>query len=65
MPYEIRRAAVIGSGTMGGGIAALLASLGIPVDLLDIAPRELSPDEQAKGLTLESPADLEAFAKVL
>jgi 3-hydroxyacyl-CoA dehydrogenase len=56
MPYQIRRAAVIGSGTMGGGIAALLASLGIPVDLLDITPRDLTPDERAGGLALESPA---------
>ena len=35
--YQIRRAAVVGSGTMGGGIAALLAGVGIPVTLLDIA----------------------------
>ncbi len=55
MAYEIRRAAVIGAGTMGGGIAAHLANVGIPVDLLDIAPRELTPEEEARGLTLESP----------
>jgi len=55
MAYEIRRAAVIGSGTMGGGIAAHLANIGIPVELLDIAPRELTAEEQARGLTLESP----------
>ena len=53
MPYTIRRAAVIGSGTMGGAIAAHLANVGIPVDLLDIAPRELTPEEEARGLTLE------------
>ena len=28
----------------------------MPVSLLDIAPDELTPEEQAKGLTLESPA---------
>jgi len=56
MAYQVRRAAVIGSGTMGGGIAALLANVGIPVDLLDIAPRELSPDERAKKLKLDDPA---------
>lgn len=33
----IRHAAVIGAGTMGGGIAAQFANAGIPVDLLDIA----------------------------
>lgn len=32
----IRRAAVIGAGSMGGGIAAQFANAGIPVDLLDI-----------------------------
>ncbi len=56
MEYQVRRAAVIGSGTMGGGIAALLANVGVPVDLLDIAPNELTPDEQAKGLALTDPA---------
>jgi 3-hydroxyacyl-CoA dehydrogenase len=38
MPFEIRRAVVIGAGTMGAGIAAAIASSGIPVDLLDIVP---------------------------
>ncbi|MCE0506156.1 3-hydroxyacyl-CoA dehydrogenase/enoyl-CoA hydratase family protein [Roseivivax sp. GX 12232] len=32
----VRRAAVIGAGSMGGGIAAQFANAGIPVDLLDI-----------------------------
>ncbi len=35
---EIRRAAVIGAGTMGSGIAAHLANAGVPVMLLDIVP---------------------------
>lgn len=34
---KIERAAVIGSGVMGGGIAAHLANAGIPVVLLDVA----------------------------
>ncbi|MEO7660556.1 MAG: 3-hydroxyacyl-CoA dehydrogenase NAD-binding domain-containing protein, partial [Pyrinomonadaceae bacterium] len=51
----IRNAAVLGAGTMGAGIAAHLANAGIPTLLLDIAPRELTPDEQKKGLTLEFP----------
>ncbi len=33
---KIERVVVIGAGTMGGGIAALLASAGIPVTLLDL-----------------------------
>ena len=36
MTNTIRRAVVIGSGTMGGGIAAHFANAGIPVYLLDI-----------------------------
>src|SRR6476620_6002469 len=51
----IRKAAVLGAGTMGAGIAAHLANAGIPTLLLDIAPQGLTPEETAKGLTLESP----------
>ncbi|MFB5083114.1 3-hydroxyacyl-CoA dehydrogenase/enoyl-CoA hydratase family protein [Symbiobacterium thermophilum] len=56
MPYAIRKAAVLGAGVMGVQIAAHLANVGIPTLLLDIVPRELTPDEAKKGLTLESPA---------
>ena len=35
---EINKAAVIGSGVMGGGIAAHLANAGVPVLLYDIVP---------------------------
>jgi 3-hydroxyacyl-CoA dehydrogenase len=52
---NIGKAAVLGAGTMGAGIAAHLANAGIPTLLLDIAPNELTPEESAKGLTLESP----------
>ncbi|MBA3354292.1 MAG: 3-hydroxyacyl-CoA dehydrogenase, partial [Blastocatellia bacterium] len=52
---NITKAAVLGAGTMGAGIAAHLANAGIPTLLLDMAPRELTPEEEAKGLTLESP----------
>lgn len=38
MTYNIQRAAVIGAGIMGAGIAALLASAGVPTLLLDIVP---------------------------
>jgi len=34
--HKLERAVVIGAGTMGGGIAALLASVGLPVTLLDL-----------------------------
>ena len=36
MGYVIKRVVVIGSGTMGGGIAAHVANAGLPVYLLDI-----------------------------
>ena len=49
MTYHIRKAGVIGSGTMGAGIASLLAGVGIPVVLLDIAARDTKPgDSPAK-----------------
>ncbi|MDQ0219687.1 3-hydroxyacyl-CoA dehydrogenase [Peribacillus cavernae] len=53
MVRQIRKAAVLGSGVMGSGIAAHLANIGIPTLLLDIVPRELTEDEKKKGLTLE------------
>jgi len=43
---RIEKAAVIGSGIMGGGIAALLASAGIPTVLLDIVPFDLKDEEK-------------------
>ncbi|WP_214481090.1 3-hydroxyacyl-CoA dehydrogenase/enoyl-CoA hydratase family protein [Bacillus sp. SM2101] len=53
MVQHIKKAAVLGSGVMGSGIAAHLANIGVPTILLDIVPRELADDEKAKGLTLE------------
>lgn len=46
MTYRIEKAAVIGAGTMGGGIAAHLANIGIPVVLLDIPTPNLSKEER-------------------
>ena len=46
MSRKIRTAAVIGSGVMGGGIAALLASAGVKTLLLDIVPFDLSDEEK-------------------
>ncbi|HOP65285.1 MAG TPA: 3-hydroxyacyl-CoA dehydrogenase/enoyl-CoA hydratase family protein [Spirochaetota bacterium] len=43
---RIEKAAVIGSGIMGGGIAALCASAGIKTLLLDIAPFDLTDAEK-------------------
>ncbi|MBE7556533.1 MAG: hypothetical protein HS126_36235 [Anaerolineales bacterium] len=55
MSHPIQRIAIIGAGTMGAGIAALVANAGLPVTLLDIAPRTLTPEEEQQGLTLTSP----------
>ena len=46
MTRKIRHAAVIGSGVMCGGIAALLASAGFKTTLLDIVPLDLSDDKK-------------------
>src|SRR5215210_3795525 len=53
--FDVKKAAVLGAGTMGAGIAAHLANAGIPTLLLDIAANELTPEEEKKCLTLESP----------
>jgi 3-hydroxyacyl-CoA dehydrogenase len=40
---------------MGAAIAAHIANAGLPVTLLDVVPDNLTPEEEAKGLTLNSP----------
>ncbi len=55
MRYNFFQAVVIGAGTMGGGIAALLANAGVPTTLLDIVPNKLTPEEEKQGLTLADP----------
>ncbi len=47
MSYRIDKVGIVGAGTMGGGIAAHLANIGIPVVLLDIVPPNLSVAEQS------------------
>src|SRR5690606_19036352 len=53
---RIRKVAVLGSGVMGSQIAMHMAGVGLEVLLLDIAPKELNPDEAAKGLEINYPA---------
>ena len=53
MKKRITKVAVIGSGIMGSGIASHLAGIGLEVLLLDIAPKELLPEEE--GLSLAHP----------
>jgi 3-hydroxyacyl-CoA dehydrogenase len=52
----IKKIAVLGSGVMGSRIACHFAGIGLQVLLLDIAPKELTPAEQVKGLTTDHPA---------
>jgi len=50
MKYQIHKAVVIGSGTMGAAIAAHLANAGVPVTLLDIVPKDtLAGDKAARN----------------
>src|SRR5512139_2575829 len=51
----IGRAAVLGAGRMGTAVAAHLANAGIPTLLLDLAPTELTEEEQKKKLSLDHP----------
>lgn len=56
MKRIIKKIAVLGSGVMGSRIACVFANIGVQVLLLDIVPKELLPEEEKKGLTLESKA---------
>lgn len=51
--YDIKKAAVLGSGVMGAAIAAHLANAGLKVTLLDIVPSKLNDEEIKIGLTLQ------------
>ncbi len=63
MTYQMKKVAVIGSGTMGGGIAALLAGVGIPVILLDIPNPDSQPgDPRAQRNTVVN-TNLKALMK--
>lgn len=49
----IRRAAVLGAGSMGAGIAAQFANAGVPVDLLDVP----SPDASSRDMVAQAGLD--------
>ncbi len=63
MGYEIKKAAVIGSGTMGGGIAALLAGVGIETLLLDIPPPDSAPEDGPKARNAVVAGNLKALGR--
>ena len=58
---KIRSAAVLGSGVMGGGIAALLASAGVRTIMLDIVPpnaeKDQDPDPKVRDSIVKSGYD--------
>jgi 3-hydroxyacyl-CoA dehydrogenase len=49
MSLKVKKAAVLGAGVMGSGIAAHLANAGIPVLLLDIVPPNVAEGEKAES----------------
>jgi 3-hydroxyacyl-CoA dehydrogenase len=53
-PFLVRRAAVLGAGTMGSRIAAHLANAGIPTVLLDLPPTPGSADPQLSRKALDA-----------
>ena len=64
MQNHIGKAAVIGSGTMGGGIVALLAGVGIETLLLDIPPPDSSPSDGSKVRNAIVASNLEALQRM-
>ena len=62
MSRRIEKAAVLGAGIMGSGIAAHLANCGVKTYLLDIVPPELTADDKKAGLTEKSPVFRNRFA---
>ena len=64
MRDQIRKAVVIGSGTMGGGIAALLAGIDIETLLLDIPPPDSSPSDGSKVRNAIVASNLKALQRM-
>lgn len=58
---RIKKVGVVGAGTMGGAIAALAASAGVPVVLLDIPGREDRLEFAKKGLERQLKSKPAAF----
>jgi 3-hydroxyacyl-CoA dehydrogenase len=54
MKYRLQKAAVLGSGVMGTGIACHLANIGMDVLLLDIVPFDLSEKEKSNPVVRNS-----------
>ena len=63
MNRHIKKVAVLGSGVMGSRIACHFANIGCEVILLDIAPKELLPQEEKKGLRKGVKKGMQVFNK--
>jgi 3-hydroxyacyl-CoA dehydrogenase len=61
-PLEVTRAAVIGAGTMGGGIAMCFANAGIPVTLVEASAEALARGLDTVGRNYRSTAARGALA---
>jgi 3-hydroxyacyl-CoA dehydrogenase len=64
MGFKIKKAAVIGSGTMGGGIASLLAGVGIETLLLDIPPKDSVPADGPRVRNAVVAGNLKALGRM-
>ena len=60
---RIKKVGVVGAGTMGSGIAALLASVGVPVVLLDIPGKDDPLEFVKRGLERAKKAKPAAFMR--
>ena len=63
MTYSINKAAVLGSGTMGGGIAALLAGVGVDVMLMDMPAKDTQPGDSESKRNAVVYSNLKALQK--
>ncbi|MBX7100738.1 MAG: 3-hydroxyacyl-CoA dehydrogenase/enoyl-CoA hydratase family protein [Myxococcaceae bacterium] len=64
MSVRIQKAAVLGAGVMGSGIAAHLANAGVPVVLLDIVPPKAADGEDVKSKAFRNKFALGALANL-
>lgn len=64
MSNRIQKAAVLGAGVMGSGIAAHLANAGIPVVLLDIVPPKPAEGDDVKSKAFRNKFGLGALANL-
>jgi 3-hydroxybutyryl-CoA dehydrogenase len=63
MSKDVKKAAVIGAGTMGGGIALVLAQAGIEVNLVDVEQSYLDSGEERIRKFLEKGVEREKISK--